>query len=129
MLKEYGFPIRPPDPPASKNKRTKAEEVDQAIVEGVRIEELVHKYPTMQDRINKLAKYRPKRKHETDLVYYFGRPGTGKSTSIDRVCKTIRALYPEVDFYWKLGGMSKFWDGYDNQPIVIIDDPVSPARS
>jgi hypothetical protein len=31
--------------------------------------------------------------------------------------------YPELSFYSKLGGLSKWWDGYDNDPIVIIDDP------
>ena len=25
-----------------------------------------------------------------------------------------------------MAGLSRFWDGYDNQPIVWIDDPVSP---
>ena len=29
-----------------------------------------------------------------------------------------------MDHYVKLGGLSKFWDGYDNQPICVIDDPV-----
>ena len=24
-----------------------------------------------------------------------------------------------------MGGLSKFWDGYDNQPICLVDDPVS----
>ena len=22
-----------------------------------------------------------------------------------------------------MGGLTKFWDGYDNQPFVVIDDP------
>ena len=28
-----------------------------------------------------------------------------------------------MDFYSKMGGLNKYWDGYDNQPIVVIDDP------
>ena len=24
-----------------------------------------------------------------------------------------------------MGGLSKYWDGYDNQPICLVDDPVS----
>ena len=40
--------------------------------------------------------------------------GTRKTTAISRVLNT---MYPEVDYYAKMGGISKFYDGYDNQPI------------
>ena len=49
------------------------------------------------------------------------------STSVSKVLNTIRKLYPTVDYYAKMGGLSKYFDGYDNQPITWIDDPVSPA--
>ena len=32
-----------------------------------------------------------------------------------------------MDYYAKLGGLSKFFEGYDNQRIMWIDDPVSPS--
>ena len=81
----------------------------------------------MLPQIYKLARFRPQRTHRTDLVYYHGPPGTGKTTAISRVLNTIRKMYPEVDYYAKMGGISKFYDGYDNQPICWIDDPVSPS--
>jgi len=59
-------------------------------------------------------------------LYYYGPPGTGKTTAIERTLSTVRKIYPVADFYCKLGGLSKFWDGYDNQPITWIDDPASP---
>ena len=71
-----------------------------------------------------MARFRPAKKFRTDLVYYYGPPGTGKTTMIHTVLKTIYKLY-NVDFYCKLGGLSKFWDGYDNEPICWVDDPVS----
>ena len=77
--------------------------------------------------IYKLARFRPQRSFRTDLVYYYGPPGTGKTTSISRVLNTIRKCYPKVDYYSKMGELSKFFDGYDNQPITWIDDPVSPS--
>ena len=40
---------------------------------------------------------------------------------------TIRRLYPNVEYYAKMGGLSKYFDGYDNQLICWIDDPISPA--
>ena len=72
----------------------------------------------------KLARFRPQCSFRTDLVY--GPTGTGNTTSISRLLNMIRKLYPKVDYYSKMGGLSKFFDGYDNQPITWIDDPVSP---
>uniref|UniRef100_UPI004047D77E hypothetical protein n=1 Tax=Flavobacterium sp. TaxID=239 RepID=UPI004047D77E len=42
---------------------------------------------------------------------FYGAPGTGKS-------KTARWLYPNA--YPKM--CNKWWDGYQHQPYVIIDD-------
>lgn len=44
-------------------------------------------------------------------LWYFGKSGTGKSHS-------FRRDYP--DFYDKMA--NKWWDGYQNQPYVLIDD-------
>lgn len=85
------------------------------------------KFPQLLPQIYKLARFRPQRQLRADLVYYYGPPGTGKSTSIHRLLSTVRKLYPPVDYYIKLGGLAKFWDGYDNQHIIWIDDPVSPS--
>ena len=74
-----------------------------------------------------MARFRPQRHFRTDVLYYYGVPGTGKTTTINSVLNTIRTLYPKADYYCKLGGLSKFWDGYDNQPICWLDDPCSPA--
>ena len=34
--------------------------------------------------------------------------------------------WPQYDYYFKIGGFFKFWEGYDNEPICYIDDPVLP---
>ena len=39
------------------------------------------------------------------------------------VLHTLECINPECDFYAKMGGLCKFWDGYNNQQIVVIDDP------
>jgi len=51
----------------------------------------------------------------------------GKTASINSVLNTIRSMHPQVDYYSKMGGLGKFWDGYDNQPICWIDDPIAAS--
>ena len=97
------------------------------IMEKKRCSEICMKFPQLLQSVYKLARFRPQREFRTDLVYYYGPPGTGKSTSVSKVLNTIRKLYPSVDYYAKMGGLSKYFDGYDNQPITWIDDPVSPG--
>lgn len=82
-------------------------------------------YPGCITYINKLMHHRPKRTHKTDVVYYHGPPGKGKTLNIARVLRTISKLYPAVSYYSKLGGLSRWFDGYDNEQIVWIDDPVA----
>lgn len=38
----------------------------------------------------------------------------------------LQVCDPQLDTYWKISGFTKYWDGYDNQPVVFIDDPVMP---
>ena len=57
-------------------------------------------------------------------MYVWGPTGTGKTTQTHRFLESLRKFRPDLDYYHKVGGMaSKYWDGYDNQPIVWIDDP------
>jgi len=55
------------------------------------------------------------RKERTELEIYWGKPGTGKSK---------RAHEENPEAYWlpKPNGGSVFFDGYDGQETVIIDD-------
>lgn len=45
--------------------------------------------------------------------FIFGEPGVGKS-------RHARTLYPSNEIYDK--GHNKWWDGYDGEPCVLIDD-------
>lgn len=36
---------------------------------------------------------------------------------------TLRENVPGFDYYSKMGGLNKFWDGYDNQLVCWLDDP------
>ena len=78
----------------------------------------------MANKIPPLMKLRPYRMHKTLVVSIYGPTGIGKTTCIFNALETIRKHYPTLDYYSKVAGFSKWWDGYDNQPIVWIDDPV-----
>lgn len=75
-------------------------------------------YPGMGRIVKQLMQFRPQRKHRTDVLYIHGPTGIGKTTCIFKTLVSLRELYPDIDYYQKIGGLKGFWDGYDNQPIV-----------
>lgn len=58
----------------------------------------------------------PARKFKTDVYYYWGPPGSGKSR---RALEEAESLDPD-NIYYKPRGL--WWDGYKQQTSVIIDD-------
>lgn len=66
--------------------------------------------------------YGPNRTEKTHLWYIYGPTRAGKTTSVNRILSYVRQHYG-IDYYLKMSGLRKFWDGYDYQPIVWIDDP------
>ena len=80
----------------------------------------------MIPKIKQLGYMAPKRTHRTAVLHLYGPPGTGKTSTIYETLITLQKYHPQLDTYEKLGGFEKYWEGYDNQPIVVIDDPVLP---
>ena len=74
----------------------------------MRISKIVLQYPQLIDKIYKLARLRPQHTFRTDIVYYYGPPGMGKTNEIDTLLRTIRHIYPECDFYSKMGDCQSF---------------------
>ena len=90
----------------------------------MRCKEIAQQYPMMIEKIYKLARYRPPRTFRTNVLYVHGPSGMGKTTSIYSVLKYLRDQRI-ISFYCKVGGLSKFCDGYDNDDVMWIDDPIS----
>lgn len=106
--------------------RTKNSDVILDLVkQGKRMSEIVALYSSMHTTVAKLMQYRPRRQEQTQLLYLWGPSGIGKTTMVYRVLKTIQEM-GLCDYFSKGGGLKKYWDGYDNQPITWIDDPVAP---
>ena len=110
--------------PRTKPKKVKAQ-IEAQVRAGRRRLEILDDFPGCHDIIVKLMCLRPLRTSENlcDVLHLHGPTGKGKTSEVGRVLEATEKLYPQMDWYSKLEGEnSKFWDGYDNQPIVVFDD-------
>lgn len=101
----------------AQGKRTDLSIVTEKLSNGESMESAIQEHPAVFVRCYKgLVAYQqllqPRRDFKTKVIWCYGPTGTGKS----RWC---HEQAPEA--YWK-DGRSKWWDGYSNQPDVIIDD-------
>ena len=108
---------------STKTDKSKSSQILDLVKQGYRRTQLETQFPAMTSTIARLMTHRPSREHETRCLFVWGPPGTGKSTTIHRVLQALKKLDWRADYYPKMGALKKFWDGYDNQPIVFIDDP------
>ena len=88
------------------------------ICEGIDLSTVANEHPVAYIKFHKgftaLASARiPKRNFKTEVFWYYGPTGTGKSHS-------ARAEAGD-DVFYKMGG-NRWWDGYVGQSDVIIDD-------
>jgi len=82
--------------------------------------EVAEEYPTLYVRYERgLKSYKniitPDRQTHTQLVIYWGPPLTGKSTR-------ARELWPDAFWLKRARSGEPWWDGYDGQATVIIDE-------
>lgn len=101
-----------------RGKRTDIAALKKIVDEGATESEIWDAYPGMylRHRINILSAMRLKtvqRSWKTWVTLITGPPGTGKTS----LC---RLLTQDRTTYWK--NMSNWWDGYNSQTDVILDD-------
>lgn len=104
--------------PTGRGTRTDIRDCVGAIKQNASMRDLFEQHPEVMVKYARgftVARmvYEHKRDFKTIVKWYYGSTGTGKS----------RAAHNEAgnDAYWKAGA-SKWWDGYDRQETVIIDD-------
>ena len=91
--------------------------------------EILDSFPTMSKQILSHMHLRPGRKEKTMCCYVAGPTGIGKTYAFNKILQRIRNAYPHITTYYKAHGFNKdYWDGYMNQPIVVIDDPSQPTN-
>lgn len=65
------------------------------------------------------------RRMQPFVVSLHGPPGCGKTTSVTQVCSYFGKFFPKTSFnelIYSRSCSTKHWDGYCNQPIVVLDD-------
>ena len=112
-------------------EQSKTSKVLYMIKSGMRLSQIIQTpgLEAMQVPGSKLMRYRPHRKETTKVLYIYGPPGVGKTYFIMQWLRSLHYYNPELATYCKVMGLSKWYDGYDNEPIVLIDDPVIMSSS
>lgn len=108
--------------PKKQGQRSDLKEVCQAIKEGKDMKTICNEYDDIYAKywrglheLKKAIAPPPQRNFKTEVYYYYGAPGVGK---LKRAYE--EALATGESIYYKPRG--DWWDGYHQQPNVIIDD-------
>lgn len=111
-FKEHG------DVPDDQGKRTDLSEVKFLVMESGSIRKVIEAEATMNQIKYALAILpfvEQRRDWKPQVIWFWGPTGTGKT-------KAAFAAFPDPDLRYRNNGNLKWWDGYDGQPNVIIDD-------
>ena len=88
--------------------RSKSAQVLDLVKQGYRRTQLETQFPAMVSTIAKLMTHRPFRDFETQCLYVWGPPGTGKSTTIHKVFQALKKIDWRADYYTKMGASTFF---------------------
>jgi len=105
-------------------KRTDIDVVREELSAGNGMRGVVKKASNLQQIkiAEAILKYEePQRTWKTEVHWYFGLTGTGKS-------KRAHECFEGKDFFRKTCSSKEWWDGYDAHEYVILDDFVFPEK-
>lgn len=100
--------------------RSDLDTVSQLVTSGKRIADVAFECPVQFIKFHKgieklIALQVSPRDYKTEVLWFWGPTGTGKS-------KTAFDLASEESGYYVKDPLNKWWDGYEQQHTVIIDD-------
>lgn len=112
---------RPAGAGCGQGSRTDLEGVYREIELGTRTREIISKFPSEYIKFHKgiqacISALQPVRKWITKVFWYYGPTGTGKSKEV------YEKMYEDEDNWYTKMGSNKWWDGYEGEENVIIDD-------
>lgn len=102
----------------AQGKRSDLDDIADACRERKSLKEIAGDHPGSFIRYNKgicalRGLYAEPRTEKTKVLWFWGDTGTGKSKAASEI---------EGDLYWKDMSNGKWWDGYEQQDVVIFDD-------
>lgn len=74
---------------------------------------------------DKFAVCDPEDRSEPFVILLCGHPGSGKSTQLNQIISNLEPLFPgtkSTDMVYQRTCSVDHWDGYNHQPITILDD-------
>lgn len=114
------------EPPRKKTKTS--EIIKDAIIAGVRPLQLYEQFPGCVAMVRNLLPLHVNKWEKTVCAYIYGGTGVGKTTNLKRVLNYFEETW-KISHYYKISGLSKFFNGYNFDDIVVIDDPIEPNQT
>lgn len=119
-----------PKPVEKRKVTTKTEQIKTMIEKGMNMRAIlsIPGFGGMKRQIMDNMIFAPKREEETQCLYIYGEPGTGKTHTVgeylrdlQEVCKPLKRY--DAYYYIKCNGFERFWCDYDQEKVVWLEDP------
>ena len=116
---QFGVAILSGGTPAANHEKSgavKTEILRLLKEENYGVDALIERYPTHLDFIIKINRLRHRRSGRAFCLYLYGSPGSGKTYSTEKVCKTLGLSL------WKKCPGNKWFDGYEGQDVILFEE-------
>lgn len=110
--------------PPRQGSRTDLKKVVDEVKEGKSIRKMVDDNTIKNHQGLKYAQelkkiYEKKRDWKPDVIWYWGKPGSGKTHKATQILKELAEDEDNIYYQMRTG---QWWEGYDGQEYVLIDD-------
>ena len=107
---------RPRGSSDSEQRKRRRQNYDDVVNGRKKVKQCIDEAPEDLDWIKKLGEYVPARKEAAHVLYLWGATGKGKTHSTHNVLDKL-----EVSYYKKSPG-TKWFDGYQDQDVLILEE-------
>lgn len=110
-------------PPKQQGKRKDIDDIKNLVSQGSTVKEMLKKdqiknYQGLRFAEGLKKYYETKRNWKPTVIWYYGKPGTGKTHKAMDICHQ----HTDEDNIYEQLNTGQWWEGYDGQEYVVIDD-------